>query len=80
MFTSASTVRGFAAMAEGLDLTSVRAACIGPQTGAAAGPLGMEVHTAERATIDSLIQLVKQMHKRSVKHGSDSETPPPAGQ
>ena len=63
VFTSASTVRGFAAMAEGLDLTSVRAACIGPQTGAAARALGMEVHTAERATIDSLIQLVKQMHK-----------------
>ncbi len=55
MFTSASTVRGFAAMAEGLDLTSVRAACIGPpDRGGSPGP-GMEVHTAERATIDSLI-------------------------
>lgn len=63
VFTSASTVRGFAAAAEGLDLTAVQAACIGPQTGAAAQALGMQVHTAERATIDSLIQLVKQMHK-----------------
>ena len=63
VFTSASTVRGFAAMAEDLDLTALRAVCIGPQTGAAARTLGMEVRTAEHATIDSLIQLVKQMHK-----------------
>lgn len=63
VFTSASTVRGFAAMAQGLDLTALRAACIGPQTGAVAQALGMEVHTAKCATIDSLIQLVKQMHK-----------------
>ena len=63
VFTSASTVRGFAAMAEGLDLTSVRAACIGPQTGAAArapgdgGSYGRACHHRQPH------QLVKQMHK-----------------
>ena len=46
-----------------VDLTALLAACIGPQTGAVAQALGMEVHTAKCATIDSLIQLVKQMHK-----------------
>lgn len=64
VFTSASTVKGFAESVEGIDYTKVRAACIGKQTKAAADALGMQTYMAERATIDSLIALVEEM-KRS---------------
>ena len=54
VFTSASTVRGFAGSAEGADLTGVKAVCIGRQTEAAAKELGMRTWTAEKATLESL--------------------------
>jgi uroporphyrinogen III methyltransferase/synthase len=63
VFTSASTVRGFAEATPGLDYTKVRAACIGKQTKAAADALGMETYMAEKATIDSLVQLVIELRK-----------------
>lgn len=65
VFTSASTVRGFVEGTRGLDYTTVRAACIGKQTKAAADSYGMQTFMAEKATIDSLIELVEKM-KRSV--------------
>lgn len=64
VFTSASTVKGFAEGTEGLDYTKIKAACIGKQTKAAADSLGMKTYMAEKATIDSLIALVEDM-KRS---------------
>lgn len=63
VFTSASTVKGFAEGTEGLDFTKVKAACIGKQTKAAADAYGMETYMAEKATIDSLISLVEKMKK-----------------
>ncbi len=39
----------------------------------------MEVHTAKCATIDSLIQLVKQMHKGRMTMDLTQRPPPPAG-
>jgi len=42
-FTSSSTVRNFARLAEGVDLTGVAVACIGPVTAATARELGMRV-------------------------------------
>ena len=63
VFTSASTVRGFAEATAGLDYSKVKAACIGKQTKAAADALGMETHMAEKATIDSLVQLVIELRK-----------------
>ncbi|MEA4965436.1 MAG: uroporphyrinogen-III C-methyltransferase [Oscillospiraceae bacterium] len=62
VFTSASTVRGFAAAAEGLDFSRVRAACIGRQTACEAEKLGMQTAVAEEATLDSLILLVQTMY------------------
>lgn len=56
VFTSASTVRGFAKAAAGMDLGQVQAVCIGAQTEAAAKELGMKTVTAKAATIDSLIE------------------------
>lgn len=64
VFTSASTVRGFAAAAPELDLKTVPALCIGKQTAAQAEEYGMPVEIAERATIDDLVKLVKAVHGR----------------
>ncbi len=58
VFTSASTVRGFAGSVEGLDFSKVKAVCIGRQTQEAAAGYGMRTWTAEKATLDSLIKRV----------------------
>ena len=58
VFTSASTVRGFRAQTEGLDLSGLKAVCIGRQTRAAADALGMETRMAEKATLDALVDAV----------------------
>ena len=58
VFTSASTVRGFAAAAGDIDFTKVRAVCIGRQTEAAAHSYGMKTSTAERATLEALTEAV----------------------
>lgn len=60
VFTSASTVRGFAANVSGLDFTKVKAVCIGRQTAAAAKSCGMRTWTAEKATLESLVQKVEE--------------------
>lgn len=64
VFTSASTVRGFVEATPGLDYTKVTAACIGKQTKAAADAYGMKTYMAERATIDSVVELVIRMYKK----------------
>ena len=65
VFTSASTVRGFVEATPGLDYTKVRAACIGKQTKAAADAYGMETYMAEKATIDSVLELVIKLKKKN---------------
>ena len=62
VFTSASTVRGFVEATPGLDYTNVTAACIGKQTKAAADTYGMKTYMAEKATIDSVVELVIKMY------------------
>ncbi len=62
VFTSASTVKGFVEAAKGLDYTKVTAACIGKQTKAAADAYGMQTWMAEKATIDSVTELVEKIH------------------
>ena len=60
-FTSASCAAAFARrVPPGSDLSAVRAFCIGEQTAAAAKKLGMRVLVSERATIDSMIELIKE--------------------
>lgn len=61
VFTSASTVRGFADRTKGLDYSKVKAACIGKQTKECADSYGMKTYVADRATIDSLTELVVKM-------------------
>lgn len=58
VFTSASTVRGFAKACPALDFTRVRAACIGRQTAKAAAELGMQIYIAKEASMDSLVELI----------------------
>ena len=60
-FTSASTVRGFAAQNPGVDFATVNAVCIGEQTAAAAGELGMQVTVSEKATIDSMVEKILEI-------------------
>ena len=59
VFTSASTVRGFERAAAGVDFGRVQAVCIGKQTQAAAAGLGMKTVTSKEATLESLVQAVK---------------------
>jgi len=60
-FTSASCVDAFARhVLPGSELSAVRAFCIGEQTAAAARARGMQVYISDRATIDSLIELIKE--------------------
>ena len=56
LFTSVSTVRGFAESSNGADLTGVNAVCIGKNTAKAAEDLGMRVRISEKATLQSLEQ------------------------
>ena len=58
VFTSASTVKGYIRSMEGTDFTKVYAACIGEQTGREARHWGMKTFVAEKATVDSLVDLV----------------------
>ncbi|MDD3795466.1 MAG: uroporphyrinogen-III C-methyltransferase [Lachnospiraceae bacterium] len=68
VFTSASTVKGFAEAAAGLDYSAVRAVCIGKQTQAAAEKLGMQTWVAKEATMDAVAELVEHL----VRNGSGS--------
>ena len=67
VFTSASTVKGFVESTKGLDYSRVRAACIGKQTRAAADSYGMQTYMSEKATIDSLIELVETLKRSEEK-------------
>jgi uroporphyrinogen III methyltransferase/synthase len=62
VFTSASTVRGFAAAAGQKDLSLVKAVCIGKQTKAAADALGMQTYVAPKPSIDSLVERLVEVH------------------
>ena len=60
-FTSASTVRGFVESLPGVDLSHVVGCCIGPQTAAEAKKYGISVVTAKEATVESLIECIKEV-------------------
>ena len=58
VFTSASTVRGFANAAGKTDLRKVKAVCIGKQTANEAENYGMQTRIAGKATLKDLVQCV----------------------
>jgi len=61
VFTSASTVKGFAEAVKGLDFSLVKAVCIGRQTKAAADKLGMKTFMSEKATMASVCEKLEQL-------------------
>lgn len=60
VFTSASTVHGFAKTMEDTKLDGLTAACIGEKTALAAQKYGMKTIISKQATIDSLTELLVQ--------------------
>lgn len=62
-FTSASCVEGFVRALKDLDYKIVPAVCIGEQTAAQAEKYGMKTMIAEEATIDSMINLLKEHYR-----------------
>lgn len=62
-FTSASTVKGFAAAVENTELLKgLRAVCIGEQTALEAEKLGMKTVISDEITIDSLASKIIELH------------------
>ncbi|MDO4478430.1 MAG: uroporphyrinogen-III C-methyltransferase [Lachnospiraceae bacterium] len=57
LFTSASTVQGFAAMLPDAPFDKIKALCIGRMTAREAEKLGMPLKISQKATIDSLVEL-----------------------
>ena len=68
VFTSASTVKGFAESVNGIDFSKIKAICIGKQTQNAAEKFGMETYRSQKATIDSVIALTEQLGMCSQKN------------
>lgn len=66
VFTSASTVRGFAQATQGLNYEKVQAVCIGRQTQEAARELDMKTIISEKATIDSLVEACVKAAQQTV--------------
>ncbi|MBQ6590667.1 MAG: uroporphyrinogen-III C-methyltransferase [Lachnospiraceae bacterium] len=61
VFTSSSSVRGFRAVTEGMDLSGLTAVCIGRQTKETADACGMRTTMAKKATLDSLVEAVVEL-------------------
>ena len=64
MFTSASTVRGFVQMTQGMDHTKVCAVCIGQVTADQASAYGMCVHQAQAETVESMVETAVRLHRQ----------------
>ena len=61
VFTSSSSVRGFRAVTEGMDLSGLTAVCIGRQTKETADACGLRTTMAKKATLDSLVEAVVEL-------------------
>lgn len=60
-FTSASTVKGFIAALGDMDYSDIKAICIGDMTAREARKYNMQVAVSEEATIDSMIDKIKEL-------------------
>ncbi|MEL4106890.1 uroporphyrinogen-III C-methyltransferase [Oscillospiraceae bacterium WX1] len=68
-FTSASTVRGFAALYESADFSEITAVCIGEQTAQEARTFGMKTAVSKEISVDSLAEKIAELHQ-SVREGA----------
>lgn len=66
VFTSSSTVKGFAEAAGEIEYQRIKAVCIGKQTKEQADKFGMQTYQAEHATMESLVQKVIEIAARAV--------------
>ena len=66
-FTSASTVKGFVNSLLDLDFSKVNALCIGEQTAEEATKYGMNVIISKKATIESMIDVLKELGEQNAK-------------
>jgi uroporphyrinogen III methyltransferase/synthase len=62
-FTSSSAVDWFVAAAKDLDLSKIKAVCIGKSTATKAQSYGMETFISKEATINSLVSTIKELLK-----------------
>ena len=60
-FTSSSAVKAFTEAAENMDFTKINAVCIGERTSATARSYGMKVYVSTEATIESMINKIKDL-------------------
>lgn len=60
-FTSASTVSGFVETMKETDFTKIKAICIGEQTAHRAREYGMDVAISKEASMESMIELIKEL-------------------
>lgn len=63
-FTSASTVRGFVGDDPNWDGSGIKALCIGQQTAKQAKAYGMVTFVSSEATMDSMVELLEQLHRK----------------
>jgi uroporphyrinogen III methyltransferase/synthase len=66
VFTSASTVRGFVNAYPDLDMSRVKAVCIGRQTAAEASKHGMKTYISAEATLDSLVRRLEEAAEKGI--------------
>ena len=59
-FTSASTVKGFVNGFPEVDYRTIKAVCIGKQTAAEAKKYGMDIVISKEASMDSMVELMKE--------------------
>ncbi len=61
-FTSSSTVEGFVKAVSSVDLKKLKGICIGKKTAETAKSYGIQTFVSEKATIDSMIQKIKEIN------------------
>ena len=60
-FTSSSAVQWFAQSAENVNFSNIKAVCIGERTAATARSFGMQIYIAGSATIESMVNTIKEL-------------------
>jgi uroporphyrinogen III methyltransferase/synthase len=60
-FTSSSAVEGFAEAATHIDLSKIKAVCIGEKTAQTAKSFSMDVYISAKAAIESMVEKIKEL-------------------
>ena len=60
-FTSSSAVEGYVESAAYIDLSKIKAVCIGEKTAQTAKTYGMDIYISAKATIESMVEKIKEL-------------------